>query len=166
MNAADVRSLFAYTRWANAQVLDAVAALPPESFVRKIPSSFPSLRDTLVHVLSAEWIWLERWKGVSPKAMLDAASFPTPEALRARWREIERERDAFLADLPDDALARVVSYVNTKGETWKYPLGHMMQHVVNHSTYHRGQVTTMLRQLGATPPWTDLLVFEDEGGKP
>ncbi|HYV42997.1 MAG TPA: DinB family protein [Thermoanaerobaculia bacterium] len=53
------------------------------------------------------------------------------------------------------------SYVNVKGETWPYPLHEMLVHVVNHSTYHRGQVATMLRQLGKTPLSTDYLVLLD-----
>lgn len=60
---------------------------------------------------------------------------------------------------------RRIAYVNTKGERWEYPLGRLMQHVVNHSTYHRGQVTTLLRQLGVKPLATDLLVFHDQAEK-
>jgi uncharacterized damage-inducible protein DinB len=164
MNADDFRHLYGFNRWANARILDASAMLAREQFVKTIPSSFPSVRDTLAHILAAEWIWLERWKGTSPKALLDAGSFPTLEALRERWRAFEREQRAFLESVRDPDLGKILTYVNTKGETWSYPLGRTIQHVANHSTYHRGQVTTMLRQLGAEPPPTDLLVFEDEVG--
>jgi uncharacterized damage-inducible protein DinB len=162
MNAADVHALYAYNRWANARVLDSCSKLAREPFVKSIPSSFPSVRDTLAHVLGAEWIWLERWKGVSPKALLDPATFPALAPLRERWKAVEAEQKGFVEALTDADLARPLTYVNTKSETWTYPLGRTLQHVVNHSTYHRGQVTTMLRQLGALPLPTDLLVFEDE----
>ena len=164
MNADHFRHLYGFNRWANARILDACARLTPEQLLRTIPSSFPSVRDTLAHILAAEWIWLERWKGISPKALLDASSFPTLEVLRERWKTIEREQRAFLESVRDPDLGKILTYVNTKGETWSYLLGRTLQHVANHSTYHRGQVTTMLRQLGAEAPPTDLLVFEDEIG--
>lgn len=66
--------------------------------------------------------------------------------------------------MTDESLATVIAYTNTKGEGWAYPLGRMMQHVMNHSSYHRGQVATMLRQLGAEVNPVDLLVFMDVKG--
>jgi uncharacterized damage-inducible protein DinB len=69
-----------------------------------------------------------------------------------------------LQRLPASRLSEVAEYMNTKGETWRYPLWQQLLHVINHSTYHRGQVTTLLRQVGATPAITDLLVYYDEGG--
>lgn len=157
-----VRQLYAYNRWANRRVLDSVAALGEGELTRDLASSFPSVRDTLVHMLSAEWIWLMRWKGASPAGMLDPREYPSPDALLARWGEVEREQAAFVDGLDSEALARRVRYTNTRGEQWEYPLGEMLVHVVNHASYHRGQVATMLRQLGRTPAPTDLLLFRDE----
>ena len=162
MNVKDVRELFEYSEWANAQVLDAAARLSDEEFTRGLGSSFPSVRDTLVHLLFAEWVWLRRWRGESPRATLDPADFPDAESVRARLAEVARERAQLVAGLGDGDLERVVAYVNATGERWRYPLGRMMRHVVNHSTYHRGQVVTMLRQLGAGAPSTDLLYYDDE----
>jgi uncharacterized damage-inducible protein DinB len=164
MNAADIRSLFAYDRWANDKVIEAVAGLDPEQFVRTIPSSFPSVRETLAHLVSAEWLWLERWKGHSPKAMLDGKAFPSLDPLRRRWSEIASELEAFVGALEEQALGRTLSYVNLAGQRREYPLVRTMQHLANHSTYHRGQLTTLLRQLDVQPPATDLLVYEDERG--
>ncbi|MGH7673924.1 MAG: DinB family protein [Gemmatimonadales bacterium] len=156
-----VRELYAYNRWANDQVLRAVERLTPEQLLRDTGSSFSSIRDTLAHILGAEWIWLERWLGRSPRALLAAADFPTAAALRDRWAMVEAGQQAFLAGLQDDRLPQRVAYINTKGQRWEYALWQMLVHVVNHSTYHRGQVTTMLRQLGAAPAATDLLNFYD-----
>jgi len=164
MNADHLRHLYGFNRWANGRILDACARLTREQFVQTIPSSFPSVRDTLAHILAAEWIWLERWKGSSPRVFPDDTGLTTVEALRERWRTVEREQRAFIESVRDPDLREILTYVNIKGETWSYPLGHTLQHVANHSTYHRGQVTTMLRQLGAEPPTTDLLVFDDELG--
>ena len=166
MNVKEVRGLFDYSEWANAQVLDAAARLSAEEFTRALGNSFPSVRDTLVHLLFAEWVWLRRWRGESPRVVLDPAEFADAESVRARLAEVARDRAELLAGLGDADLDRVVAYVNAKGEEWRYPLGRMMQHVINHSTYHRGQVVTMLRQLGATAPSTDLLYYDDERAAP
>ncbi|MGH7493517.1 MAG: DinB family protein [bacterium] len=154
--------LYEYNHWANAQTLTAVSPLNPGQFAQNLSSSFPSVRDTLVHILGAEWIWLERWRGVSPPALLNAQDFPTLEIIKARWSEVERERNDFINQLTDESLSRRIAYLNTKGQRWEYALGQMLQHVVNHSTYHRGQITTMLRQLGQKPASTDFLLHLDE----
>jgi uncharacterized damage-inducible protein DinB len=164
MNAQDVRLLYAYNRWANARVLDAASRLTPEQFTKDLASSHRSVRDTLAHILAAEWIWLMRWKGTSPKALLDPAAFPDQDTLKTRWAEVEREQADFLGGVNEESLASVLGYVNQRGEEWRYPLWQMLQHVVNHSTYHRGQAVTLLRQLGEEPAPTDFLVFFDEGG--
>jgi uncharacterized damage-inducible protein DinB len=165
MNVKDIRQLYEYNRWANARMLDVVSALTAEQFTKDLSSSFASLRETIVHILSAEWIWLKRWQGESPKAMFDAKDFFELDLLKAKWAEVENEQADFINSLKDESLEEAIAYVNTKGEEWKYPLSQMMQHVVNHSSYHRGQVTTMLRQLGAKAVPLDLLVFIDEKSK-
>jgi len=161
MDVERIRALYEFNRWANAEVLDAVSALRPEQWTRDLKNSFPSVRNTLVHILWAEWIWLRRWKGVSPKSVFDPTEFATVDLLRTKWLEVEREQADFVTGLSEESLRAVIDYVNTRGESFAYPLWQMLQHVVNHSTYHRGQITMMLRQLGATPVATDLLVFYD-----
>ncbi len=99
--------------------------------------------------MAAEWIWLARWKGTSPKALLNPADFPDFASVKARWAEVEGDLMEFVNQMSQDALEQVINYTNTRGETWRYPLRQLMQHLVNHSSYHRGQVTTMLRQPGA-----------------
>jgi len=162
MDLNSVRALYDYNRWANVRVLEAARALNQEQFTRDLRSSFPSVRDTLAHILGAEWIWLERWKGISPKSLLKAADFPDIASLQARWDEVEGERANFIRALTPERLGAVISYVNTSGQTFAYELWKMLAHVVNHSTYHRGQITTMLRQVGAKPVSTDLLLFHDD----
>lgn len=162
MDVKEVRHLYEYNAWANARVLDAASALDEEQFTRDLGSSHASVRDTLVHIMAAEHIWLTRWGGESPTSLLNPARFPTPEAVRAHWAGVEAALLKFAAEVTDDSLARVISYTNTRGEVWSYPLGDMMRHVVMHSSYHRGQVTTMLRQLGARAVLTDFLAYIDE----
>ncbi len=162
MNKNDFQILYDFNRWANACVLDAAAKLTVEQYTRDLSNSFRSVRDTLTHILAAEWIWLRRWKGTSPRTFLNPADFPNIEALRAKWAEVEGEQMEFVNSLAEDALMTKITYVNVKGETWSYALWQMLQHLVNHSTYHRGQITTMLRQLGAEPAATDFLLFFDK----
>lgn len=155
----EIRELYDYNRWANHRALEATAALDQDQLTRDLGNSFPSVRDTLVHVLSAEWVWLSRWNGTSPTAFPESAGLDTHERIRARWSELEGEFATFLAALTEARLSEVLEYRNTKGEPYAEPLWQLMRHVVNHSTYHRGQITTMLRQLGAMPASTDLIRY-------
>ena len=165
MDAETIRELYDYNRWANARSIEAASKVPEESFVREIGGSFASLRGTLAHIYGAEWIWLERWRGTSPKSFPFAPDFPSVGAIRGLWKEVERGQQEFLERLEPARLRESLTYTNLKGETWTYPLGSVLTHVVNHSTYHRGQVATLLRQLGATPLSTDLLLYYDEIAK-
>ena len=159
----EIRDLFAYNRWATRRIVDAATALDAASFTRDLRGSYPSVRETLVHMWSAEWIWLERWEGTSPTARPDTGSgFDTAPGLRARWEALWREQSAFLDRLDEQALGRELSYTNLAGQSDQQPLWVLLRHVVNHATYHRGQVITMLRQLGTTPPSTDLVLFYRE----
>jgi uncharacterized damage-inducible protein DinB len=161
MNTQDILLQFEYNRWANARLLDAVAALTNEQFNRDLSSSYPSIRDTLTHLLAAEEVWLMRWKGLSPKSMLETASFPDVRSLKVKWAEVEMDQWNFLSKISDESLQEIVEYQNFKDEVWEYPLWAMIHEMVNHASYHRGQVVSMLRQVGAAPTQLDFLVFVD-----
>jgi uncharacterized damage-inducible protein DinB len=156
----EVRTLNAYNSWANHRVLDTCAPLSAAQFTQDLHSSFPSVRDTLTHLMFVEWVWLERWLGRSPGFPTD--QFADLAALRTRWQKIETDLNAFIQKLSTADLDRVVEYKNTKGTAFSNPMWQMLQHLFNHQTYHRGQITTMLRQLGATPVATDLIAFYRE----
>jgi uncharacterized damage-inducible protein DinB len=164
MNKQEIELLYRYNRWANATQLKAAAALSPEQLTKKLGGSFPSVLETLVHIMGAEWIWLMRWKGTSPPALLPASEFRDLNAVKAKWREIEADQTDFIGTVTEAALQVPLKYVNTKGQPYEYPLGRVMQHLVNHGSYHRGQLTNFLRQLGAEPAPTDLLVYFDTVG--
>jgi len=159
MKVDEARELFAYCAWANAQVFAVSAALAPEQLNAAAASSFPSVRGTLGHIVGAEWIWLRRWRGESPTAAPGWAAEASLPELRDHLAAVEAEREEYLAGLRDDDLLRVVEYRTLAGQPSADPLGGLLQHVVNHSTYHRGQVATQLRQLGVTPPGTDLIRY-------
>jgi len=159
MDRKDILTLFDYNAWANERALGAAGALSQEQFLRDLGNSFPSLRDTLAHILGAEWIWLRRWQGDSPSSGLAAADFPTVASLKDRFAALDRERRAFLDTLSEEGLARPFSYRDLAGNAHSLRLVESLQHLVNHGTYHRGQITTMLRQLGAKPVSTDMSRF-------
>jgi uncharacterized damage-inducible protein DinB len=160
-----LRELYEYNYWARDHQLRACGTLTQEQFLRPMGSSFSSVRDTLAHLLGAEWIWLERWRGGSPTARyaeeFAAEKFPTLLTIQDHWRVVEAGMRSYLADLKEEALPQPMTYTNLKGETWTYPLWRMLLHLVNHQTYHRGQVTTLLRQLGVQAPQIDYLVAHD-----
>lgn len=158
-----IQLLYEFNSWANHRILDACAALTPEQFTKDLGSSFPSVRDTLAHIYGAEWIWLERWNGRTPTGGLPAAAdFPDLASLRARWVEHERELNAFVSALTNDKLNAELETRTLDGTRYAQPLWQMMQHVVNHGSYHRGQVTAFLRQLGHKAVATDLIRFYRE----
>lgn len=158
----EISELYAYNRWANGRMLDAAASLTAEQRTRDLGSSFPSVHATLAHVLSVEWVWLQRWLGDSPTSIPSAWDLSGFDTLRSQWVQVEADQSAFLEDLTDTDLRRVVSYRNVAGEPFTAPLRQLLRHVVNHSTYHRGQVATLFRQLGIGVPATDLGLFYRE----
>lgn len=156
-----LNDLFTHHYWARDRQLHACAVLSSAQFLQPLGNSHPSVRDTLGHLLAAEWLWLERWRGRSPRILLAPADFTTLDDIAARWRQVEHEMREFLATLSEAALERDVTYVNTRGGTWTHALWRLMVHLLEHQAYHRGQVTTLLRQLGVQPPAVDFLVGLD-----
>lgn len=156
-----LRELYDYNYWARDRQLEACSQLSQEDYTRPMGASYGSLRDTLTHLLGGEWIWLERWRGRNLRSLIPVEEVPTLAALGARWQQVEREMREYVAGLTNEALERPLTYTNIKGVTWTYPLWQTLFHLTNHQSYHRGQVTTLLRQLGATPAAVDYLVYRD-----
>jgi uncharacterized damage-inducible protein DinB len=166
----DIELLYEYDRWANNRVLYAVSTLRPEEFTRDLGGSFRSVRNTLVHIVGSEWCWLTYWKEPSPSsafltdlwardnAVLDPNSYPDLAAVRLKWEEVEREQVEFVNRVTNESLQRMFPVLETQ-----LSLAHLMQHLANHSTYHRGQVALMMRQLAAEPLATDFAMFLMEG---
>jgi uncharacterized damage-inducible protein DinB len=159
---ATLRELLAYNRWATAKMLACIAPLTEEEFARPIGGSFGSVSGTLLHAYGADWVWLERLHGRSPRALPEGEDLSSFEAIRARWAQVEDARDAFLAKLSPEKLEGWISYVNFAGESCRYRLGEVLFHIANHLTYHRGQIVTLLRQLGKSGIATDYLRLLDE----
>jgi uncharacterized damage-inducible protein DinB len=160
----DIGRLLDYTVWANRRVLRAAATLTTEQFTRDLGSSHGGVRGTLTHMMSAEWIWVERFKGLAPRPMMDEGQFGDVMALRERWQAVETHRADWLRSLRPGAASAPVRYQNTGGQAFEAPLWQLVQHLANHSSYHRGQVAALLRQLGAQVPSTDLVAWDRRRG--
>ncbi len=164
MDLADVRSLFDYTEWANGLAMDAAAKLPQDDLHRDFGVSHRSIFETLLHTAGAEWIWLERWCGRSPRkdeawSLWKTDSCPDLGTLRKRWGEVVERRADHVGQLKEADLRVDHHFDLLNGDTSSMRLSHQMQHVVNHSTMHRGQIVGMIRQLGLEPPATDLIFY-------
>jgi uncharacterized damage-inducible protein DinB len=158
-----IREAVNYNYWARDRQLQACASLTAEQFLRPVGGSFPSVRDTLAHMVAVEWLWLERWRGRSPKSIISADDFPALVSVVERWNAVEREMREYIANLDEEALTSPLTYMNLQGEEWTYQLREMVAHVLNHQSYHRGQVATLLRMLGIQPPQVDFLLGKDMG---
>ena len=161
MSPEEMRLLYDFNAWANRRALSAAAALTPEQFTKPLGSSFSSVRDTLAHIFGSEWVWFERFQGRSPSSFPDT-THPDVATLGEHWGEFEPRLLSFVRNLTQADLDRVMEYKTFKFGVYSNPMWQSMQHLVNHGTYHRGQVTTMLRQHGAQPLLTDLMHFYRE----
>lgn len=161
MNVKDLERLFDYAHWANGILFDALSQLTDEQFTQPVAGSYGSVRNTLVHVLSAEWGWIDRCGGTPRGPALKADDYPTVESVRDRWQHVERYGRAFLAGLRDDDLDRVVEWALGGGPSHQSRLGALLQHAVIHGIHHRGQVALLLRVLGHTPGNFDILFYDE-----
>ena len=162
MTVAEVRELFAYNAWANRRFFAALEPLPAESYFRDLKSSHGGLHGTLCHIVWAEQLWLNRWLAQPHPAVPQGRDLTTLAAAHARWEAIETERDAFLAGLIERRLEETLAVRPSTGGEYLHTFREMFRHAVDHSSYHRGQLVTLLRQVGATPPGTGLVAFYRE----
>ena len=166
MTAKDIQTLFEFNYWAKDRILGVVEKLTPEQFTKDLGSSLGGIHGTLAHMLGAEDIWLKRWKGAPITGFLKPADVPTFTDLQNRWKMVATDVLGFCYTLKsDDDVRKIIVYNDIKGNEYRQPLYQLMQHLVNHSSYHRGQVVTMLRQLGFQPISTDMIGFFRETSK-
>ena len=159
MNFKYLTHLLDYHYWAQGRVFSAVESMSPEQFTREVENSFPSVRDTLVHIHFAECVWYARWQN-EPLPMPSPEMFPDVESLRRASETHEVRVRTLLEGLGHDGINAAMDYTSRlDGMDHTSLFWQMFLHVINHSTYHRGQITMMLRQLGAEPVATDLILF-------
>lgn len=161
-SAAIARQMLIYMLWADRVILRALREVTPDDLLRDTGSSFPSLLQTIAHVAGAEKIWLSRFLGTALDPFPTENDFSELIPLLVSWEETAAGIEAFLAGLTDEQLEATLSWSNSRGESFNRPLWQPVFHLANHSTYHRGQIVTMLRQMGYAAPGTDLIYFLQE----
>lgn len=150
----------AYNTWANQKLIDCIQLLPEDFSVKEVPSSFTSLRGTLLHMWDAESIWWQRMKlqeGIIPPS----ANFQgTTRDVAMALLHQNKLWESWIGNASPAALDHVFMYFNSRREQFKMPVYQMLFHVFNHGTYHRGQLVNMLRQLGVQKiPQTDFVIW-------
>ena len=149
-----------YNTWANQKLGEVILSLPPEMQVAEIASSFRSLYLTMLHMHDAESIWWQRIK-LSENVVAPSSTFKgdTKELFQLLIQQNKMWEEWVLAS-SEMALEHVFKYYNTKREPFKQPTFQVLLHIFNHGSYHRGQLVTLLRQLGQTKiPQTDYVVW-------
>ena len=154
-----IRLLYAYTGWANNQVLNTAAGVRIDELDEAGRRRWTLVQETLVHVVGSQWIWRSRWQGTSPSSRPTRDDLPSLEAIQACWREEEQAMRAYLDTLTDADLARDITYTNLRGITYSLPLGPQLLHVVNHGTQHRSEVAMLLTELDHSPGDLDFHLF-------
>ena len=155
----EIQRLYDYNSWANERVLESLRSIGQEVFTCNKQASHGSIRGIIAHIAAAEWIWLERWKGSSPVGLLPESEFETLEIATQRLCKIDHDLRQFTSRLTQADLDGRREYKTTEGKPYSNVLSDMLLHLANHSSYHRGQITTLLRQSGAVPQSTDFILF-------
>ena len=159
---ADLRRLVKFNDWANARVCAEIDTLSSEQLTKDLGSSFPSVLATAGHLVGAEWIWLRRWLGDQSPVFPDWAKSPEWREVKRQLAGVETERNAFMSRLTEADILTLRPFKLLNGTSDEQPLDVMVTHIVNHSSYHRGQIAAMFRQLGLKPTGTDFITFARE----
>jgi uncharacterized damage-inducible protein DinB len=155
----DLQTQYDYGYWANGKLLEVVSQLTPEQFTQTVAGSYGSVRNTMVHILSAEWGWLDRCGGAQRGPALVASDYPTLTSIVDRWWQVEAHMRAFLSNLKEEDLGRVVEFSFGSGPNYVMQLGELMRHAAIHGVHHRGQIALLLRSLGHAPGNFDMLAY-------
>jgi uncharacterized damage-inducible protein DinB len=154
----EITQLVVFNRWADERFFDALSQLSAEQYSRDLQSSHGGIHGTLAHIVGVEKGWLRRWRSQPATATSPLSHMHSLAELRAYWEGVCAEMSQFVATLDDCKLQETLETTTLAG-TFTAPYWQMIQHVVDHSSYHRGQIVTMLRQLGVTPPSTGMMRF-------
>ena len=139
-----------YHVWANNIVCSWLEQISDEQWKQPVVSSFPDIYDTVLHIASAEKIWVERLKKYTEFTYLINTFKGTTGELIALWKETSQGFKNFVEAFDENRINEVLAFKDIRGIPHNQPYWQLFAHVVNHSTYHRGQLVTMLRQVGYT----------------
>jgi uncharacterized damage-inducible protein DinB len=163
MTLTEIKTLHAYNSWADNQVFELLSPMPEEQYLKDMNSSHGGIHGTMIHLVGAEKVWLERFHG-RPQPFLTENPPKSLAELKLVWEKVGYDTAKWIASMNDRKLGETFTMTTTTGTTYTHVFWQAFQHLVNHSSYHRGQVVTLMRQLGAKPPATDLIRFYRETG--
>jgi uncharacterized damage-inducible protein DinB len=144
------QNLMTYNVWANAKMFSWLNSLTEEQWVQPQVSSFPNIRETSLHVLGAEYIWMQRLLHVDKTVWIPEIFKGSNQEILKAWTNASADLETFLKTFTQEKLWETVEYKKLDGATYDSKYFEIFAHVVNHSSYHRGQLVTMLRQVGFT----------------
>ena len=150
--------LYDYNYWANKRYLAVAETLDEEQFFRKQGHSWDSVQAVLVHMMSSERMWPQRWCG-EQGTFLDPNDFPSAAAIREAWIDIEKNMRAFIAEQTEGSLLQAIRYTNPKGETFTLPLWQMVVQPPNHNTHHRGELAAMFALMNIHHPEEEIVQY-------
>lgn len=159
MIAEQMRTIFGYNGWAWARVSRSVEKLDAAAYHAPRPAFLGSIHALLVHAMSAEALWYARANGESPSSLLAPDAFADFAAVRAQWREITHRWSNYVQWLDDEDCRRPIAYRTTTGVPHTLELVDILQHVVNHATEHRSQITPILYELGYPTQPLDYMLY-------
>ena len=159
MTVKDLEDFFNYCCWANKKLFEVISQLTPKQFTQPVAGSYGSVRNTLVHAMSAEWGWLDRCGGPKRGPALNPDDYATSESVMETWNRVEGSVREFLSKLKDEDLDRDVEFTIGGAEMRSMRLGRLMHHAALHGVHHRGQVALLLRMLGYVPGNFDILFY-------
>ena len=149
-----------YNHWANKEITSAILEMDENLHQQIVKSSFPNLYATVLHIWDAESIWLQRMKQHQQILVPSKEFNPTMQEAVNGWLEQSYQLIHYVQSLTDEDLMKEFDYKNLKGQAFRSPYWQTVHHVFNHSTYHRGQLVTMMRELGVTVlPVTDFIYW-------
>lgn len=149
-----------FNLWANTEMVNWLKTKPLELMEQEVPSSFPNIRNTLLHIWGAEEIWLERLQLIPPSTFLFQRFNGTVEDVFAGILNMSEKFSVYVEDLQDADFQEICTFKLLNGTEDSRSRVKMIHHCMNHSTYHRGQIVTMARNLGLTdPPSTDYIRY-------
>jgi uncharacterized damage-inducible protein DinB len=154
MTAEEIRLHIFYSGWATRKLLEAALALPEDQQNREFGVSHKSLMGTLEHIFFADRVWFSRT--VDPRVL------QSEETFLVQWPKVQKRWEDWASALSHQEIMRTVDYKDLKGNPHRTPVWQIALHVVNHATLHRGQAMSLLRQLGAEAPPTDLIFYYRE----
>ena len=152
-------SYTAYNSWANGKFVEVLLGLDESLYFKPVPSSFPNLFETVEHIWQAELAWLQRIKQVPPAKKPE---FPNKDmkALLETWVLQNKQWEEFIEQTTEEQLQEMIAYKSWQDIPFSTPLWQIVHHIFNHGTFHRGQLVTMLRNLGVTTlPQTDYIAY-------